>query len=182
MIAIQPIYWRVGRIYRKHSFLYCCVLDRVYRAVAWQLVDQIRYNINKLWIFYQGDITAKGGYVPRVEEAAFKERQVQHKTGIVNETAMLECDRKETTLQCGQVWRHVASPRNHTCVQDTICTFSAVSVQTGVRLVAHTSTCEYSAVSYIWGDVSARSMDSVVQCSNASRPAITQHRFQLIWS
>jgi hypothetical protein len=22
MIAIQPVYWRVGRIYRKHSFLY----------------------------------------------------------------------------------------------------------------------------------------------------------------
>jgi hypothetical protein len=33
MIAIQSVYWRVGRIYRKHSFLYCCVLDRVYRAV-----------------------------------------------------------------------------------------------------------------------------------------------------
>jgi hypothetical protein len=28
----------------KHSLLYCCVLDRVYRAVAWQRVDQIRYN------------------------------------------------------------------------------------------------------------------------------------------
>jgi hypothetical protein len=25
--------------------MYCCVLDRVYRAVAWQRVDQIRYNI-----------------------------------------------------------------------------------------------------------------------------------------
>jgi hypothetical protein len=45
MIAIQPVYWRVGRIYRKHSFFYCCVLDRVVRAVAWQRVDQIRYNI-----------------------------------------------------------------------------------------------------------------------------------------
>jgi hypothetical protein len=44
MIAIQPVYWCVGRIYRKHSFLYCCVLDRVYRAVGWQRVDQIRYN------------------------------------------------------------------------------------------------------------------------------------------
>jgi hypothetical protein len=45
VIAIQPIYWYVGRIYRKHSFLYCCVLNRVYRAVAWQRVDKIRYNI-----------------------------------------------------------------------------------------------------------------------------------------
>jgi hypothetical protein len=45
VIAIQQVYWRVGRIYRKHSFLYCCVLDRVYRAVARQRVDQIRYSI-----------------------------------------------------------------------------------------------------------------------------------------
>jgi hypothetical protein len=45
MIAVQPVYWRVYRIYRKHSFLYYCVLDRVYRAVAWQRVDEIRYNI-----------------------------------------------------------------------------------------------------------------------------------------
>jgi hypothetical protein len=44
MIAIQPVYWRVGRIYRKHSSLYCCVLDRVYRAVAWQRVDHNHYN------------------------------------------------------------------------------------------------------------------------------------------
>jgi hypothetical protein len=43
VIIMQPVYWRFGRIYRKHSFLYCCVLDRVYRAIAWQLVDQIRY-------------------------------------------------------------------------------------------------------------------------------------------
>jgi hypothetical protein len=58
----------------------------------------------------------------------------------VNKTAVLECARKEITLQCGQVWRHVASPQNHTCVQDTtvVCTFAAVSVQIGVRLVAHT--------------------------------------------
>jgi hypothetical protein len=25
---------------------YCCMLDRVYGAVAWQCVDQIRYNAN----------------------------------------------------------------------------------------------------------------------------------------
>jgi hypothetical protein len=30
--------------HRKHSLIYCCVLDRAYRAVAWQRVDQIRYN------------------------------------------------------------------------------------------------------------------------------------------
>jgi hypothetical protein len=46
MIAIQPVYWRIGRIYRKYSFLYYCVLARVYRAVACQRVDQIRYNTN----------------------------------------------------------------------------------------------------------------------------------------
>jgi hypothetical protein len=31
--------------HRKHRFLYYCVLDRVYRAVAWQRIDQIHYNI-----------------------------------------------------------------------------------------------------------------------------------------
>jgi hypothetical protein len=30
---------------QKHSLLYCCLLDRVYRAVAWQRVNQIRYNV-----------------------------------------------------------------------------------------------------------------------------------------
>jgi hypothetical protein len=45
MIAIQPVYLRVGRIYRKHSLFCCCVSVRVYRAVAWQRVDQIRYII-----------------------------------------------------------------------------------------------------------------------------------------
>jgi hypothetical protein len=28
--------------------IHCCTLERVYRAVAWQRVDQIRYNINVL--------------------------------------------------------------------------------------------------------------------------------------
>jgi hypothetical protein len=45
VVAIQPVYWCVGRIYIKHNFLYCCMLDRVYRVVAWQRVDQIRYII-----------------------------------------------------------------------------------------------------------------------------------------
>jgi hypothetical protein len=45
VIAIQVVYWRVGRIYRKYCFFYFCVLDHVYRAVAWQHVDQIRYTI-----------------------------------------------------------------------------------------------------------------------------------------
>jgi hypothetical protein len=31
--------------HRKYRFLHCCLLDRVYRAVAWQRVDQIRYSI-----------------------------------------------------------------------------------------------------------------------------------------
>jgi hypothetical protein len=30
---------------RKHCLICCCVLDRVYRAVALQRVDQIRYNV-----------------------------------------------------------------------------------------------------------------------------------------
>jgi hypothetical protein len=47
VIAIQPVYWRVDRIYRKHSFLYFCVIDRVYRAVAWQ---RVRYSILRLLI------------------------------------------------------------------------------------------------------------------------------------
>jgi hypothetical protein len=49
MIAIQPIYWRVSRIYRKHRFLYGWMLGRVYRAVAWKRVDQIRYNICSIY-------------------------------------------------------------------------------------------------------------------------------------
>jgi hypothetical protein len=44
VIAIQPVYWRVGWIHRKYGVLYCCVFGRVYRTVAWQRVDQIRYN------------------------------------------------------------------------------------------------------------------------------------------
>jgi hypothetical protein len=39
----------VARTKLKHSFPYCCVLDRVYRAVAWQRVDQIRYSIKHLY-------------------------------------------------------------------------------------------------------------------------------------
>jgi hypothetical protein len=40
------VYWSVRSTWRheKHSLIYCYVLDRVYRAVAWQCVDQIRYN------------------------------------------------------------------------------------------------------------------------------------------
>jgi hypothetical protein len=33
----------VTSLYRKHWFLHCCMLDRVYRAAAWQRVDQICY-------------------------------------------------------------------------------------------------------------------------------------------
>jgi hypothetical protein len=29
--------------HRKHSLLYCCLMHRVYRATAWQPVDQIHY-------------------------------------------------------------------------------------------------------------------------------------------
>jgi hypothetical protein len=35
---------RRGR-HRKHNPIYCCVLGRVYRAVAWQRVDVICYSI-----------------------------------------------------------------------------------------------------------------------------------------
>jgi hypothetical protein len=43
--SLPTVVW-CHRGHGKHSFLYCCVLDRVYRAVAWQRVDQICYNIN----------------------------------------------------------------------------------------------------------------------------------------
>jgi hypothetical protein len=33
------VYWRVGRIIREHSSIYCCVLYRVCRAVARQRID-----------------------------------------------------------------------------------------------------------------------------------------------
>jgi hypothetical protein len=36
-MAIQALCWPIGQVYRKHSFLYCCLSDRVYRAVTWQL-------------------------------------------------------------------------------------------------------------------------------------------------
>jgi hypothetical protein len=40
--------WR-GR-HRKHSLIYCCVLDRVYGDVAWQCVDQIHHTIKeRIW-------------------------------------------------------------------------------------------------------------------------------------
>jgi hypothetical protein len=29
----------------ENSHIYCCVFDHVYRAVVWQRVDQIRYNL-----------------------------------------------------------------------------------------------------------------------------------------
>jgi hypothetical protein len=32
---------------QKTQLLYCCLLDRVYRAVDWQRVDQIRYDITE---------------------------------------------------------------------------------------------------------------------------------------
>jgi hypothetical protein len=35
----------------ENSFIYCCVLDRVYRVVAWQRFDQIRYNIKNLYFY-----------------------------------------------------------------------------------------------------------------------------------
>jgi hypothetical protein len=42
--VFSTIYARRGRR-RKHSLVYCCVLDPVYRAVAWQRIDQICYII-----------------------------------------------------------------------------------------------------------------------------------------
>jgi hypothetical protein len=67
VIAIQLVYWRVGRIYRKRSFLYC-VSDRVYRALAWQHVDQIRYN-NKAQIKYNVNLSlCLISYAPRQDD------------------------------------------------------------------------------------------------------------------
>jgi hypothetical protein len=43
LIRYQHWAWR-GR-HRKHSLIYSCALDHVYKAVNWQRVDQIRYSI-----------------------------------------------------------------------------------------------------------------------------------------
>jgi hypothetical protein len=43
LVRYQHLVWR-GR-HRRHSLIYCCLLDRVYGAVAWQRVDQIRYGM-----------------------------------------------------------------------------------------------------------------------------------------
>jgi hypothetical protein len=38
-------HWAWRKRHRKDSLIYCCVLDRVYGAVAWQCVDRILYNM-----------------------------------------------------------------------------------------------------------------------------------------
>jgi hypothetical protein len=43
LVRYQHWAWR-GRL-RKHNLIYCCMLDRAYRVVAWQRLDQISYNI-----------------------------------------------------------------------------------------------------------------------------------------
>jgi hypothetical protein len=48
-----PTVARRGR-HSKHSLIYCCVLDRVYLAVAWQRVYQICYNIFSLLLTSTG--------------------------------------------------------------------------------------------------------------------------------
>jgi hypothetical protein len=48
LVRYQHWAWR-GR-HRKHSLNYVYVLDRVYGAVAWQRIDQIRYYIMKIII------------------------------------------------------------------------------------------------------------------------------------
>jgi hypothetical protein len=77
VITIQPVQWRqlhghtantchVTATYcvwrhcghGKHSFSYCWVLDRVYRAVVWQRVDQICCNIFSLIPRFQ--VTRRG--------------------------------------------------------------------------------------------------------------------------
>jgi hypothetical protein len=45
-------HWAWRGLHRKQSIIYCCVLDLVYIAVAWQRVDQIRYNNIKLISLY----------------------------------------------------------------------------------------------------------------------------------
>jgi hypothetical protein len=74
-------------------------------------------------------------------------RQVQHETGIVKETIVFYFTDTEATLQCGQVLQNVASPQNMRCVWNTtnVCPYTAVSVQTGVRLVfTHVNTAPYA--------------------------------------
>jgi hypothetical protein len=62
--------WR-HRGHGKHSLLYCCVLDRVYRAVTWQRVDQIRYNIY-IYIRVKGkyNVTSSSRQLQQIREAA----------------------------------------------------------------------------------------------------------------
>jgi hypothetical protein len=45
-----------------------------------------------------------------------KKTQVQHETGIVNETIRLYCACSEAVLQNDQLWHKVSSPQKHTCV------------------------------------------------------------------
>jgi hypothetical protein len=48
LVRYQHWVWRSR--HRKHSLIYCFMLDYVYRAVAWQRVDQICYNTYCLFL------------------------------------------------------------------------------------------------------------------------------------
>jgi hypothetical protein len=61
VIAIHLVHWRVGRIYRKHSFLCCSVFGRVYRAVAWQRVDRLRHIASSLKVFVPSSLMVYHG-------------------------------------------------------------------------------------------------------------------------
>jgi hypothetical protein len=63
----------------KHSLIYCCMLDHVYRAVAWRRVYEICYNILKI-------------NIPSVETTVEK-TQIEHLTE--NEVA-----------SCRNIWPH----------------------------------------------------------------------------
>jgi hypothetical protein len=74
----------------KHSLLYCCMLDRVYKAVASQRVDEIHYNI--------AHITLQGStYFVRESGSPVQEFDITDKFGVsdVISTYEPECMRQK---------------------------------------------------------------------------------------
>jgi hypothetical protein len=47
---LSTVAWR--RPHRKQSFVYCCMLEHVYRAVAWQCATIIISSVQLKWLFF----------------------------------------------------------------------------------------------------------------------------------
>jgi hypothetical protein len=72
VFAIHPVRWRVdcclatsSNISPLRASFHCCALERVYGAVAWKSVDQIRYNNikNVLSLLHLSPVTRKSSDV-----------------------------------------------------------------------------------------------------------------------